>query len=89
MFDAIRKSQDGMADEVLENIVAELSNRGTFGRFSEEKMQSVLEGMWNKVEYSLKDSRKTADQLEECSDSKVVKSGLNGRAFKYHLVWGG
>ena len=35
ILEAIRKSQDGMADEVLENIVAELSNRGTFGRFSE------------------------------------------------------
>ena len=68
-----------MADEVLENIVTELINRGTFGRFSEEKMQSVLEGMWNKVEYYLKDSRKLAGQLEECFDSKGVQSGLNGR----------
>ena len=31
-------------------------------------MQSVLGGMWNKVEYDLKDSQKMAGQSEECSD---------------------
>ena len=66
-----------MADEVLGNIIAELRKRGTFGGFSEERIQSVLEGMWNKVDYSLKDSRKMAGQLEECSDSKVTQSVLN------------
>ena len=29
-----------------------------------------------------------ADQLEECSDSKVMKSVLNGRTFKYHFGGG-
>ena len=29
-----------------------------------------------------------AGQLEDCSDSRVVQSGLNGRTFKYHF-WGG
>ena len=53
-----------MADRVLGNIVAELRKRGAFGSFSEEMMQSVLEGMWNKVEYALKDSQKLADQLK-------------------------
>ena len=72
-----------MKDEVLGNIVAELRKRGNFGNFSEEMMQSVPKIMWNKVEYALKDSRKMACQLEECSDSKGVKSGLNGRTFKY------
>ena len=38
------------------NIVAELRKRGTFGGFSEDRMQSLLEGIWNKVEYALKDS---------------------------------
>ena len=50
------KSQDGMEYEVSGNIVAELSKRGTFGVFNEERMPSILEGMWNKVEYALKDS---------------------------------
>ena len=31
-------------------------------------MKSLLEVIWNKVEYALKDSQKTAGQLEECSD---------------------
>ena len=49
MLEAIRTSHDGMADEVSGNIVAELRKRGIFGGFIEEKMQSVLEGTWNKV----------------------------------------
>ena len=48
-------------------------------------MQPMIEGMWNKTEYDLKDSRKIAGQLEECSNSKLMKSVLNGRTFKYHL----
>ena len=39
----------------------------------------MLERMWYKVEYALKDSPKMADQLENCYDSKGVQSGLNGR----------
>ena len=58
MPETIRKSQDGIADEVSRNIVAELRRRRKFGGFSEERLQSVLEGMWNKVEYALKDSQK-------------------------------
>ena len=44
-----------MADEVSGNILAELSKKGIFGGFSEERMQSLLGGMWNKVEYYFKD----------------------------------
>ena len=51
-------------------------------------MQSVLEGMWNKVECALRDSIKAAVQLEECSNSKGTKSVLNGRTFKYHFGGG-
>ena len=58
MLEAISISEDGMAYEVSGNIVAELTKRATFGGFSEERMQLVPEGMWNKVEYALKDSRK-------------------------------
>ena len=47
-----------MADEVSGNIIVEMSKRETFGGFSEERMQSVLEGIWNKSEYDLKDSHK-------------------------------
>ena len=49
MLEAIRTSQECMADKVSGNIIAELRKRGTFGGFNEESMQSVLEGMWNKV----------------------------------------
>ena len=63
MLEAIRTSQDGMVDKVSGNIIAELSKRGKFGGFSEEKMQSFLEGIWNKVQYALKDSQKMAGQL--------------------------
>ena len=48
-------------------------------------MELVLGGMWNKVEYALKDSQKTAGQLEECSYSKGIQSVLSGRTFKYHF----
>ena len=68
MLEAIRISQDSMADEELGNIVAELRKRGNFGGFGQQRMHSMLEGMWNKVEYDLKDSRNMAGQLEECSD---------------------
>ena len=44
--------------------------------------------MWIAVEYALKDSQKMAGQLEECSDSKGVQSGLNGRTFKCHFGGG-
>ena len=63
MLEAIRKYQDGIVDEILGNIVAELRKRGTFGDFSEERMQSLLKGMWNKVKYNLKDSVKVAGQI--------------------------
>ena len=58
MFKAIRTSQGGIADEVSCYIIAELRKRETFGDFSEDRMKSLLESMWNKVEYALKDSRK-------------------------------
>ena len=68
-----------MVDELSGNIIAELRKSGTFGDFIEESMQLLLEGMWDKVEYALKDSKKSAGQLEECSDSKVMQSVFNGR----------
>ena len=48
-------------------------------------MQSVLEGIWNNLEYVLKDSQKMAGQLEECSGSKVMETMLNGRTFRCHF----
>ena len=51
-----------MADEVLGDIGVELRKRGTFGGFSEERMQLLLEGMWNKIEYDLKDSQELEGQ---------------------------
>ena len=66
-----------MVDELLGNIIAELRKRGTFGGFIEERMQLLLEGMWDKVEYSLKDSKKSAGQLEEYSDSKLIQIPFN------------
>ena len=41
-FEAIRTSMDGMVDEVLDNIIAELGNRGTFGGFGEEMRQLLI-----------------------------------------------
>ena len=80
--------QDGMEDELLGNIFAELRKRGTFGGFSEQRIQLVLEGIWNKVEYALNYSQKVACKLEQCSDSKGIQSMLNGDTFEYHF-WGG
>ena len=68
-----------MVDELSENIIAELRKSGTFGGFIEERMQFLLERMWDKLEYTLKDSKKSAGQLEECSYSKVMQSVLYGR----------
>ena len=78
-----------MEDKVTGNTVAELRKRAASGSFSEEMMQSVLKDMCNKVEYALKDSRKIASQLEECSNSKLNENVLNGKTFKYHFGWGG
>ena len=58
MLEDIRTSKDGMEDEVSGNIIAESRKRGTFSGFSEKSMQFVLEVIWNKVEYALKDSQK-------------------------------
>ena len=77
-----------MAYEVLGNIVAELRKKGKFGGLILERMQSVIEGMWDKVKYALKDLQKLSGQLEECSDSKGVQSGLNISTFKYHFGGG-
>ena len=55
MLEAISTSHDSVSDEVLGDIVVALRKRGTFGGISEERMQSVPERLWNKVEYSLKD----------------------------------
>ena len=68
-----------MVDELSGNIIAELSKSGTFGGFIEESMHLLLEEMWDKVEYALKDSKKPAGRLEECSDSKVMQIVFNGR----------
>ena len=70
ILEAIRTSQDVMADGLSGNIFADLRKRVTFGGFSEERMQSLLEGIWNKVECALKDLQKAAGQLEEFYDSK-------------------
>ena len=59
-----------MRDEVSGDIVADLRKRGTFGGLSGERMQSLIYGMWNKVEYDFKDSQTSAFKLEECYDSK-------------------
>ena len=45
----------------------------------------LFEVIWNKVEYTFKDSPKSAVQFEDCSDSKVIQSILNERTFKYHF----
>ena len=87
MLEAIRIIKDGIVDEVSGNIIAELKKRGYFCGFSEKRLQSFLEVMRNKVEYDLKYSQKSTGQLEECSDSKVMQSVMNGRTFKYHF-WG-
>ena len=50
-------------DELLGNFISKLSKRGTFGSFSEDRLHLLLEGMCNTVEYSLKDSQKSAGQL--------------------------
>ena len=52
-----------MVDEVSENIVAELRKRETFDGSSEERIQSLLEGMWNKIEYALYYLLKASGQL--------------------------
>ena len=44
-----------MVDEVSGNIVAELRKRVIFGGFGEDRVQLLLEVMWNKVNYDLKD----------------------------------
>ena len=85
MIEDIRTSQDGMKYEVLGNIVAELRKRITFGIFGEERMQFLLAGIQNKVEYNLESSQKSAGILEACSDLKVRHSALNGSNFKYHF----
>ena len=46
-----------MTDEVSGNTIEELSKRDKFIGFSKDRIQSLLEGMWNKVEYVLKNSR--------------------------------
>ena len=51
-------------------------------------MQLLIEGMWNNIEYALKDSQKLSGQLEECSDSNGMQNVLNGRTFKYNF-WEG
>ena len=63
MLEAIRTFEDGLVDEISVYIIAELRKRGTFGGFSEEIIQSLLEVMWNKVEYDFKDSRKVEGQV--------------------------
>ena len=48
----------------------------------------MLEGMWNKVEYALNNSRKMEGQLEECSDSKGMKIVLKVSTSKYNFGGG-
>ena len=57
MLEAIRTSQEGIADELSGNTVAELMKRGTFGGFNEERIQLLLEVTWNNIGYDLKYKR--------------------------------
>ena len=52
-----------MVDELLGNITAELRKSGPFGGFIEESMQLLFEGMWDKIDYALKDSKKLSGRL--------------------------
>ena len=52
-----------MVDEVSGNTIEELRKKGIFGGFSEERMQLVLEGIRNKVNYALKNSQKAEVRL--------------------------
>ena len=72
ILEAIRTSQNGMADEVSGNIVSKLRKRGIFGDFSEEMMQLVLEGMWNKLYYALNYSLKMSGQLYRASSNLLL-----------------
>ena len=81
MLEAIKIYQDGMADEVLENIVAELKKRGNFGIFNEESMQLLHEGIWDEKQYALKYSQKAAGILKQSYDSKLMQIMFNGRTF--------
>ena len=74
-----------MADKESGNIVSELRKRGTFGSFSEDRIQLLLEVIWNKVDNDLNYSRKDSGKLEECFDSKLIQSVLSGKSFSYHL----
>ena len=49
-----------MVDEVSGDIIKWLIKRGPFGGFSEDRMHLFIGGVWNKVEYDLKDSTKLA-----------------------------
>ena len=42
MLKSTRISQDGMVNEASGNIILELRKRGTFGGFSEERIQSLI-----------------------------------------------
>ena len=77
MLEAIRTSRDGMVDKVLGNIIAESRKRVTFGGLVSRRGSCFFAGMWNRVEYVLKDSKKAVGQLEVCSDSKEMQSVLN------------
>ena len=52
-----------MEDEESGNIVADLSKSVTFDGYSEERMQSLIEGVCNHVEYALKGSQYTSGRL--------------------------
>ena len=48
----------------------------------------MIEVLWNKIEYALKDSQNVAGQLEEYSYSKGMQSALNGRTLNI-IFWVG
>ena len=63
MLEAIRTSQEGLADEVLRNIVSESWKRQSIRGFNEGRIQSLLEGIWNKLEYDFNYLLKASSQL--------------------------
>ena len=81
MYSTLIYAEGYVSSRVPTFIHSELRKRGTSGGFREERMHLLLEGMWNKVVYTFKDSPKAAVQLEDCSDSKVMQSILNERTF--------
>lgn len=93
MLEVIISKQETLSGDVSSAIITEMDERGTFGGFNQNRMQTMLDGLMTEVRSEVRSARRNGgggifgvnDVADGVADGGVMT--LNGRRFRYH-TWG-